>query len=72
MMMSAFSEAWAGVRTVSFSASARARERLPSGRPITTLIPLSRRFRAWACPWLPYPRIATVLPLMSSRFASLS
>jgi hypothetical protein len=52
-MMSAFSEAWAGVRTVSFSASARARERLPSGSPMTTLIPLSRRFRAWAWPWLP-------------------
>src|SRR6185503_2137091 len=28
--------------------------------PITTRTPASRRFRAWARPWLPYPMMATV------------
>ena len=39
--------------TSSPSASALAALPLPSRRPTTTLTPLSRRFSAWAWPWLP-------------------
>ena len=40
-------------RTWKPSRSATALERLPAWRPTTTLWPLSFRFWAWACPWLP-------------------
>src|ERR1035437_639753 len=40
--------------------------------PTTTETPLSRRFSACACPWLPYPMIATVRPLRREMSASLS
>ena len=54
MMMSAASAA-AGRREhgAARPPAAFARERLPSGSPTTTPTPLSRRFRAWAWPWLP-------------------
>src|SRR5512139_1685481 len=44
----------------------------PGTSPTITLKPLSFRLFAWACPWLPYPRIAIVFPLSSSAFASCS
>ena len=40
-------------RTVKPSAFARAADVEVSWRPTTTATPLSRRFWAWACPWLP-------------------
>ncbi len=52
-MTSASAAASAGVFTVTPSACAFARERLPAGRPTTTFTPLSLRFSAWAWPWLP-------------------
>ncbi len=51
--MSARSAASFTSRTVRPSAWARARERLAAGSPTSTSTPLSRRFSAWACPWLP-------------------
>ena len=51
--MSAPWAASATSRTVSPSAWAFARERLLPGRPTSTSTPLSRRFSAWAWPWLP-------------------
>ena len=44
----------------------------PGTSPTMTLNPLSFRLFAWACPWLPYPRIAIVFPLSSSTLASCS
>jgi len=45
----------------------------PSGiSPTITEKPLSFRLFAWACPWLPYPRMAIVFPFRSSAFASCS
>ena len=72
MMISAALAASAVEVTPSPSASARARDRLPSLSPTITSNPLSLRFRAWACPWLPYPMTAIFFPFKTSRFASLS
>ena len=52
-MTSASLLASATERTVSPSASAFAFDLLPSWRPTTTFTPLSFRFSACACPWLP-------------------
>jgi hypothetical protein len=72
MITSAAAAASAGVFTATPSAWALGRERLPGGRPTTTSIPLSFRLSAWACPWLPYPMIATFFPLSRPRSASPS
>src|SRR5579871_6045293 len=58
--------------TLSPAASAFAHDLLPGYRPTTTSTPESRRFKACACPWLPYPIIATVRPFKYSRFPSFS
>jgi len=50
---SAAAAASVGVATVSPSARAALREDDPSRRPTITSTPLSARFCAWACPWLP-------------------
>src|SRR3989304_668622 len=44
----------------------------PETSPTMTENPLSFRLFAWACPWLPYPRIAIVFPLSNFIFASCS
>src|SRR5512145_1801918 len=44
----------------------------PGSSPTITENPLSLRLFAWACPWLPYPRIAIVFPLSSPALASCS
>src|SRR5947209_4149703 len=51
---SAFAAASPTVATRNPSPSALAQDGLPRYKPTTTLTPLSRRFWAWAWPWLPY------------------
>jgi hypothetical protein len=53
MITSAHALACSGVVTSSPAASARLRERDPSGRPTRTAQPESRRLRAWAWPCEP-------------------
>ena len=72
MITSAALTASATVLTSKPAASASARLLDPSARPITTVTPLSRRFSAWAWPWLPYPMTATVCPSSADRSASAS
>src|ERR1035441_4034278 len=72
MTMAARVAAWSALSTVSPSAFAFAADFDVAWRPTTTLTPLSRRFSACACPWLPYPMIATVRPLRREMSASLS
>ena len=49
-----------------------AREELPSRSPTRTSTPDSFRLSACACPWEPYPRIATFRPAMIEESASFS
>src|ERR1035441_3259129 len=72
MTMSARLAGSSAPRSVSPSAFAFAADFDVACRPTTTLTPLSRRFSACACPWLPYPMIATVRPLRREMSASLS
>src|ERR1700722_16914132 len=69
---SAPSEASAGTTSFQPSCSACFHDAPPLRRPTTTLCPLSRRFSAWARPWLPYPMIAMRLPSSARGFASFS
>jgi hypothetical protein len=52
--------------------SARSALAVPLSSLTTTVTPLSRRFCAWACPWLPKPAMATVLLWSRDGSASLS
>jgi hypothetical protein len=52
-MRSASAAASAGVTTRKPCSSALARLFEPSGSPMRTSTPESRRESAWACPWLP-------------------
>src|SRR5271169_5271489 len=72
MTTSARRAASSTLSTVSPSAFAFAADFDVACSPTTTLTPLSLRFSAWACPWLPYPMIATVRPLRREMSASLS
>src|SRR5664279_2247761 len=72
MMTSARFTASSTLSTVSPSAFAFAADLDVACNPTTTETPLSRRFSACACPWLPYPMIATVRPLRRDMSASLS
>jgi len=58
--------------TVSPAFLAFSHEAPPSLRPTRTSMPLSDRFRAWACPWLPYPMIAIFFAFKEARSASFS
>ena len=70
--MSAFFTAAGTSSTWNFAAFAFPHEEPPARSPTITDMPLSFRLFAWACPWLPYPRIAIVFPLSSSTLASCS
>src|ERR1039457_625918 len=72
MTMSARLAASSALSTVKPSAFAFAADFDVACSPTTTLTALSRRFSACACPWLPYPMIATVRPLRRDMSASLS
>ena len=72
MVLSASAAASAVVRTRSPSSSALARDFDPSGSPMRTSTPESRRLSACAWPWLPYPITATLRPWMIPRSASAS
>src|SRR5450759_3971074 len=72
MTMSARFAASSTLSTVTPSAFAFAADFDVACSPTTTDTPLSRRFSACACPWLPYPMIATVRPLRREISASLS
>src|SRR5215211_7943019 len=72
MIRSASSQASYGGSTRRPWASAFGRLLLASGRPTRTSTPESRRDNAWACPWLPKPRTATLRPWIRERSASLS
>src|SRR6185437_6939472 len=54
------------------SCSAWAQDGPPRRSPTTTLSLLSRRFSAWARPWLPYPTTAMRFPSRARGFASFS
>ena len=53
MIVSAAAAASDTGRTSRPAALARSPEAPPARRPTITRAPLSRRFSAWACPWLP-------------------
>ena len=72
MIRSASSAASAGVTTRRPSASAFSRLADPSRSPTRTSTPESRRESACACPWLPYPMIATCRPWITLRSAASS
>jgi hypothetical protein len=58
--------------TASPAASAFARLLLDAGNPTQTFTPLSFKLRACACPWDPYPTMATFFEVIASRFAPSS
>src|ERR1039458_6391273 len=72
MTMSARFAASSTLSTVNPSAFAFAADFDVACSPTTTDTPRSRRLSACACPWLPYPMIATVRPLRREMSASLS
>ena len=72
MITSASEEASAGLMTRRPAASALAHEDEPGRSPTLTSTPESRRLRAWAWPWEPYPMTATFRAVMTDGSASCS
>ena len=72
MITSASAAASATLSTRSPASSALRREEELSRRPTRTSTPDSARFSACACPWDPYPMIATLRFPMRLESASFS